>query len=170
MLESRELYCITSSWRNNKPKSQIYFEKNFDLRELDQKVTTNVYFRSFQYKILKNIIYLNEKPFDFGLSTPPPSPPSCSRCNFFSENITHLFCDCATTQCLSKKLYLKLKDDLTLPPLIPQVDIFGFLEPDCQSYLIQNKFLSSTFLLKEINKIKNREKSCICKPKEKHCI
>ena len=102
---------------------------------------------------------------------PPPSHPlSSSRCNFIRENITYLFCDCATTQCLSKKLYLKLKDDLTLPPLIPQVDIFGFLEPDCQSYLIQNKFLSSTFLLKEINKIKNREKSCICKPKEKHCI
>ena len=166
MLESRELYCIISSWRNNKPKSQIYFEKNFDLRELDQKVTTNLYFRSFQYKIINNIMYLNEKPFDFGLFTPP----SSSHCNFFSENITHLFCDCATTQCLSKKLCLKLKDDLTLPLLIPQVDIFGFLESDCQSYLIQNNFLSSTFLLKEINKIKNREKSCICKPKEKHCI
>ena len=57
-----------------------------------------------------------------------------------------------------KKLYLKLKDDLTLPPLTPQVDIFGFLESDCQSYLIQNKFLSSTLLLKDINKIENREK------------
>ena len=104
--------------------------------------------------MLNNIMYLNEKPFDFGLSTPS----YCSHCNFFSENITHLFCDCAKTQCFSKKLYLKLKDDLTLPPLTPQVDIFGFLESDCQSYLIQNKFLSSTLVLKDINKIENREK------------
>ena len=29
-LESRELYCIINSSRNNKPKSPIYFEKKFD--------------------------------------------------------------------------------------------------------------------------------------------
>ena len=50
---------------------QIYFEKKFDSKELDwrviyalpRKVTTNMYVRSFQYKILNNIIYLNEKLF-----------------------------------------------------------------------------------------------------------
>ena len=69
---------------------------------------------------------------------------------------------------------MKLKDDLTLLPLIPQAVNFGFLEADCQSYLIQNhillisklyiyrfrknNFLSITCLLKEISKIKNTEK------------
>ena len=73
-----------------------------------------------------------------------------------------------------KKLQLKLKDNLTLLPLTPQAAIFDFLEADCQSYLIQNhillilklyicksrknKFLSSTCLLKEISKIKSKEK------------
>ena len=67
-----------------------------------------------------------------------------------------------------------MKDDLILLPRTPQTAIFGFLEADCQSYLIQNhiplilkvyihksrktKFLSSTCLLKEIRKIKNIEK------------
>ena len=67
-----------------------------------------------------------------------------------------------------------LKSFMTLLPLTPQAAIFGFLEADCQSYLIQNhillilklyiykfrknKFLSSTCLLKEISKIKNIEK------------
>ena len=99
---------------------------------------------------------------------------SCSFCNSFGENIIHLFCDCTIAQCLWKKLQLKLKDDLILLPLTPQTAIFGFLEADCQSYLIQNhiplilklyihksrktKFLSSTCLLKEIRKIKNIEK------------
>ena len=56
-LESRELYCIINSSRNNKPTSQIYFEKKFDSKELDWRViytlprivTTNIYLRLFQY-------------------------------------------------------------------------------------------------------------------------
>ena len=189
-LESRELYCIINSSRNNKPTSQIYFEKKFDSKELDwrviytlpRKVTTNTYLRSFQYKILNNILYLNEKLFVFGLSTTS----SCSFCNSFGENITHLFCDCTITQCLWKKLQLKLKDDITLLPLTPQAAIFGFLEGNCQSYLIQNhillisklyiyksrknKFLSSTCLLKDISNIKNIEKKVTSVNEKKHCI
>ena len=137
---------------------------------LPRKVTTNTYLRSFQYKILSNILYPNEKLFVFGLSTTS----SCSFCNCFGENITHLFCDCTITQCLWKNLQLQLKDNMTLLPLTPQTAIFCFLEADCQTYLIQNhillisklyiykfrknRFLSSTCLLKEISKIKNIEK------------
>ena len=73
-----------------------------------------------------------------------------------------------------EKILLKLKDDLTLLPLLPQAAIFGVLEVDCQSYLMQNHilliselymynsrnntFLGTTCLLKEISKIKNVEK------------
>ena len=103
-LESRELNRIINSSRNNKPTAQIYFEKKFDSKELDwkviytlpRKVTTRTYLRSFQYKLLNNILYLNEKLFVFGLSTTS----SSSFCNSFGEHITHLFCDCAITQCL----------------------------------------------------------------------
>ena len=125
----------------------------------------------FQYKILNNILYQNEKLFVSYLSTTP----SCSFCNSFGENITRLFCDCTITQCIWKKLLLKLKDDLTLLPLTIQAVLFSFLEATCQSYLIQNdifliskqyiyksrknKFLSSTCLLKEISRIKNAEKN-----------
>ena len=102
-LESRELYCT----------SQIYFEKKFDSKELDwkviytlpSKVTTNTYLRSFQYKLLNKILYLNEKIFVFGLSTTS----SCSFCNYFGENITNLFCDCAIAQCLWKKIQWKIE-------------------------------------------------------------
>ena len=137
---------------------------------LPRKVTTNTYLRSFQYKILNNILYLNENLFVFGLSTTS----SCSFCNCFHENITHLFCDCTIAQRLWKKLQLQLKENITLLLLTPQAAIFGFLEADCQTYLMQNhillipkldiykyrknKFVSSTCLLKEISKIKNIEK------------
>ena len=108
----------------------------------------------------------------------------CSFFNSFGGNITDLFCNCAITECLLKKLQLKLKDNITLLPLTPQAAKFGFLEAGCHSYLILNhilpisklyiykstksKFLGSTCLLKEIGKIKNTEINSICKRKKKH--
>ena len=73
-LKSREHYRIINSSRSNKPTSQIYFQKNDFSKELDwrviytlpQKVTTNTYLRSFQYKILNIISYLNEKLLSLG--------------------------------------------------------------------------------------------------------
>ena len=69
---------------------------------------------------------------------------------------------------------------------MPQTAIFGFLEADCQSYLIQNhillisklyiyksrknKFLSSTCLLKESSKIKNTETNIASVNEKKHGI
>ena len=135
-LELRELYCIINSSCNNKPTSQIYFEKKFNLKGLDWRVIytlprkffTNTYLRSSQCKTLNNILYLylNEKLFVFGLS----KTSSCSFCNSFNENITHLFCDFTIAQCIWKKLQLKLKDNTTLLPVTPQAAIFGFLEGD----------------------------------------
>ena len=65
-LESRELYCIINSSRNNKPTLQIYLKRILIRRiglEGHSYITTNTYLRLFQYKILKNILYLNEKTF-----------------------------------------------------------------------------------------------------------
>ena len=83
-----------NSSRNNRPTSQIYFEKKFDLKELEwrviytllRKVTTNTYLRSFQYKVLNNVLYLNEKLFDFGLSTTSSSPSA-----ILFVKISHIF-------------------------------------------------------------------------------
>ena len=130
--------------------------------------------------MLLDILYLNEKVFEWGLS----KTYFCSFLNSFGENITDLFCNCTITKCLLKKLQLKLKDNIKLLSLIPQAATFGFLEAGCQSYLIRNhillisklyiykstksKFLGSTCLLKEIGKIKNREINSLCKRKKKH--
>ena len=140
--ESTELYCIINSSCNNKLTSQTYFEKKFYSKELDwrviymftQKVTTNTHLRPFQYKIINNISYLNENLFIFGLSTTS----SFSFWNSFNENITHFLRDCTVTQCLWKKIQLKLKDDITLLQLTPQAAIFSFLEANYQCNLIQN--------------------------------
>ena len=80
-LESTKFYCIINSLRNNKPMSQIYFEKKFHWKELDcgviyalpRNVITNTYLKSFQFKILtilfiwmKNFLSLNFLQHHFG--------------------------------------------------------------------------------------------------------
>ena len=173
--DSRELYCIINYSRNNKHVTNIFWKEVwFEGIRLEGHlcITTKSYHKyvSFQYKILNKILYLNEKRFwlwtfyNIILLLQ----------QFFCDNITHLACDCIITQCLWKKLQLKLKDDLTLLQLLPHAAIFGVLEVDCQCYLMQNHillisklyiynsrnntFLSSTCLLKKISKIKNIEK------------
>ena len=56
---------------NCKPTSQCYFEIKFPDVEFDwkyistlsRKITTDPYSRYFQYKILNNVLYLNDKLF-----------------------------------------------------------------------------------------------------------
>ena len=65
----KEIYFIIISSKVNIPTSRIYFESKFpfynfqwkEIYTLPRKVTINAYLRSFQYKILNNILYLNKK-------------------------------------------------------------------------------------------------------------
>ena len=68
-LTSKELCQILISSRTNKVTSVTYFETKFNANSLDwtkifilsRLITYNTYLRSFQYKILHNILFLNEK-------------------------------------------------------------------------------------------------------------
>ena len=92
-INSKEIYSIIISSKVNIPISRIYFEKKFplynfqwkDIYTLPRKVTINAYFRSFQYKMLNNILYLNKKLHTFGLS----NTPLCSFCKKEAERISH---------------------------------------------------------------------------------
>ena len=94
-MNSKEIYSIIISSKVNIPTSRIYFEKkipryNFQWRDiytLPRKVTINAYLRSFQYKILNNILYLNKKLHNFGL----PNTQLCSFCKMKEKTISHLF-------------------------------------------------------------------------------
>ena len=68
-LNAKELYSMLVYDAPHKPTSQKYFEQLFpseifiskDIYLLVRKVTTDCYLRSFQYKILNNILFLNKK-------------------------------------------------------------------------------------------------------------
>ena len=78
-LTSAEIYSILTLKVQNKPSSNIYFENLFNYHDIDwtaiymlpRLVTHNTYMRSFQYKILNNILYLNKKLHIFGIKSSP---------------------------------------------------------------------------------------------------
>ena len=68
-LTSIEIYSILISRAQNKPSSNVYFENLFHDYNVDWTaiymlpllITNNTFMRSFQYKILKNILFNNKK-------------------------------------------------------------------------------------------------------------
>ena len=126
----------------------------------------------FQYRILNNVLYLNEKLIRF-------KKVSCSLSSFCeSENKTsiHLFHGCIKTNLHWYKLKKFLKAKIDLPLNMPQSAFFGFLNYKNNSDIInhlllifkyylfnsrEHKKLSLEVLKKEIVKIYNIEKQ-IC--------
>ena len=175
---SKEIYSIIISFKVNIPTSRIYFEKIFhfydfqwkDIYTLPHKVSINAYFRSFQYKILNNILYLNKNPYTFALS----NTQLCSFCKMEEEIISHLFYYCTHVQDIWNQVQIYFTDCFHFSQLTPQTAIFGFHNIDNDTFLIQNHilllfklyiynarkhgFLSFNNFLNEISKIENLEK------------
>ena len=80
---SKELYCLQISLNNSKTRSQLHFEDLFQNKDIDwrhvyllpRRVTMDTKLRIFQYEILNNVLYLNEKLFRFKKI-------SCPLCSF----------------------------------------------------------------------------------------
>ena len=144
-LHCRELYNILVYASPHKPTSQVYFENLFrdqeliwkDIYLLPQKVPLDSKIRSFQYKILNNVLYLNKKLFLFGKA---PSP-LCSFCKLDDETILHLFYECNFTKELWNRLNIFFNDSLHLPHLSPQTAYFGFPNTYSNCLLLENHIL-----------------------------
>ena len=67
---------------------------------LPRQVTIESSLRSFQYKILNNILYLNEKLFKLKIV----ASPLCSLCKLHNETTIHLFSTCRVTLTLWEQL------------------------------------------------------------------
>ena len=128
-LSSKELYSILITKFTNKPSTNVYFEKIFPNMKLDWRkiyilprmTTVNTYLRSFQYKILNNILFLNKKLFVFRKK----NTPLCSFCNKEEETPLHIFTECTYVIYLSQQLATFFKNNLILPALTPQTALLG---------------------------------------------
>ena len=136
-------YKLQIILRCKKPTSQSYFENCFKTDDFDWKkiyvipsiVINDTKQRTFQHKILNNILYLNKMLFLFGIT----KNSMCSFCKTQEETIMHSFYDCVYTQLLWKKLQTYLSSHLSIPTLTPQSAIFGFI--DIEDFKIVNHIL-----------------------------
>ena len=136
----------------NKPSSNIDFENLFrdynidwtTIYTLPRLITNNTYMRSFQYKILNNVLFLNKKLHTFGIK---PSP-LCSFCNLYDKTPYHMFCECDCVKCLWSDLVQCFQNKLILPTLTPQTAIFEFLNSQTTTPFLKTiKFFSNHILL-----------------------
>ena len=166
-LTSTEIYSILTLKVKNKPSSNIYFENLFNYHDIDwtavymlpRLVTHNTYMRSFQYKILNNILYLNKKLHIFGIK----SSPLCSFCNLYDETPCHIFYECDRVKFLWLELVQCFQNTLILPTLTPQTAILGILDSvSNDSFFENNKILINHILLIfKLYVYKSREKKFI---------
>ena len=102
------LYNTLAYISSHKPNSQFYSENFFREQDLHwrqiylipSKLSLDCYVRSFQYKVLNNVPYMNKKPIVFGAS----SSPLRSLCENAAKTILHLFYECNITKKLWKSL------------------------------------------------------------------
>ena len=130
----------------NKLTTEKYFEKIFlnkpikwdEIYLLPRKDTYNTYLRSFHYKILNSILYLNVKVYTSKLA----DSPLCSFSKHEDETTLHIFYSCNSTRRLWSQFKLFLEPNLLLPYLLPQTAIFDFPgEPDNQNFVLLSYLL-----------------------------
>ena len=177
-LNSRELYKMQLMLSVEKPTAQTYFEKKFqnpelewkDIYTLRRRVMINTNLCIFQYKLLHNILYLNEMLYKFGKKVTP----LCSFCMEELESLIHLFHSCTRTNFLWMQLQHSFQNVLITPPITPQSAIFGFIDHKVNYHLInyillifkyyvyktrENGSLDPKVLKKNVHKIKKTLKN-----------
>ena len=159
MLVSKQLYDTMLRKRNHTPTAQVTLKAKYanlaamkwsHIYHLHRKTTMDPFLRNFQYKILNNILYLNQRLYTFGKSLSK----RCSYCDMFDENVQHIFYDCPHSTRLWDELGTFLSPVLFLPDLSPQSALIGFHSEVSDHNLLVNHLL----LLFKIFIYKNREK------------
>ena len=178
-LSSKELYSLLISAIDHQPTSQKYFDNLFPNIELPwkeiyltaHKAAANSHLRCFNYKIINNVLYLNEKLFQFGKS----QFPLCSFCFTEAEATLHVFHKCSVTKILWNQLSLFFETDLDFPDLIPQAALVAFINESDNNlnilqshvvlifklYIYQSRgrvVLNLIGLIKNVTKVKKQER------------
>ena len=151
----------------NKPSYNIYFENLFNDNDIDwaaicmlpRLVTHNPYMKSFQYRILNNILFLNKKLHIFGIKSSPP----CSFCNLYDETPFHIFYECNRVKYLWSDLVQCFQNTFIFPTSTPQTFILRILDSVSNNSFFENKKIITNHILFifKLYVYKSREKKFI---------
>ena len=108
---------------------QLFPHLNLDrkfINLLPRILTKNTSLRTFQYKVLNDVLCLNHKLFQFKVS----STSLCSYCNQHDETVQHLFSTYNEVISLWTEIKLYILNDIKLTALCPQIGISGYTNTD----------------------------------------
>ena len=100
-------------------------------------MTLDINLRMFQYKLINNVLYLNNILFSFGKV----DSPLCSYSNEEEETPLHLFHSCLRTKQLCNKLIQYFSQFINIPHSTPQSSIVGIFDNNQHSVLIDHLLL-----------------------------
>ena len=149
-LSSKAIYKALVAKVFQRPSAQDTIQKRTD-RNIDwkkvymipRKCTIDSHTKIFQYKILNNILYLNDRLFKMNLV----ESEMCSFCKGEKETVEHLFLNCRTAKTLWANICNLCKETMSFPVLSFKNIICGFTESSeqntCQNFilLLFKKFL-----------------------------
>ena len=123
---------------------------------LPRQVTIESSLHSFQYKILNDTVYLNEKLFKFKIV----AGPLCSLCKLHNETIIHLLSTCRVTLTLWEQLHSWISGTGILLPecMDPQTIILGAWNAKTPDFVIINHII---LLFKCYIYVKRQDNNCI---------
>ena len=110
---------------------------------LPSLVTYNTYMRSFQYKILSNVLFLTKKLHTFGIKPFP----LCFFCNLYDKTPFHIFHDCDRVKFLWSALLQCFQNSLILATLTSQIAFFVILDSARNDSIFKYKVFINTILL-----------------------
>ena len=128
-IKAKTVYHILLKSKQKPPTAQKTTERILEDYEIPwdkvysipQKVTIESSLRIFQYKILNNILYLNNQLFKMQKV----ESPLCSLCHNMNETVVHLFSECYITQGIWSVIQTWAINVLKLPELDKHVVIYG---------------------------------------------
>ena len=94
----------------------------------------NTTLRSFEYKILNNVLLFNKKLYTFGIT-------NTAICSFCKRNSNAHFLYFIHLKCLCERLQMQFQNNLILPTLTPQTVILGLYNESNDNYNLLSHIL-----------------------------
>ena len=114
------------------------------VNSLPFRTTLDSKLREFQYKILNNIVFTNDKLFRFGLS----HSSNCTFCNEEPESLEHLLFRCKVSSEFWKEVLSWLKDnDIVIEPFTEIGLFLGFFEETEDFFIINHVLLLGKYYI-----------------------
>ena len=126
------------------PTSQAHLLRKLNLQDVNWQTvymlprycTIDSHTRIFQYKILNNILFLNNRLFKMNIV----NSELCSFCEAEPETIIHLLCSCRKVKQLWSSVQQWCSKCFSLPDLPPKTAVLGFLE-NARTHINKNLIL-----------------------------